>query len=153
MAVVGNERRSKGAIQLWDVASRTLLGKRRGDRNDFNCVTWSDDGTRIASGGASGDVKIRNVNDLKPVQRITGAHEGIVQSIVFKDGSNDQFVSAGIDGKIRHWNELGNQTASISTHQKGVQKISIVDGILYSAGKDPLIHAHDLDQQDLNQHP
>ena len=89
-----------GGVRLCDAATQTnevILGYHE---DTVLCLSWSSDGTRLASAGGS-FVGIWDPKRAGAVQWFRG-HAGLVRSVAWRpDGK--QIASAGIDGTVKVW--------------------------------------------------
>jgi len=53
--------KSRKALKVWDIPTRKLLYAKKDDSTSINCVSFSPDGRRLASGRANRTIILRNV--------------------------------------------------------------------------------------------
>lgn len=100
---------SIGNVALWEINSGDLVSEVQGHSADIDSVTFSADGSMLASGSKDHSVRLWNA-DLSESQLLE-AHSEIVRDIAFSpDGT--LLASGGLDGKISVWD-----TASASLLQ------------------------------------
>jgi len=86
-------------------------------------VSWSPDGSQIASGSDDSTVRIWDVASGKKVNSLWGEDEGRVESVSWSpDGSQ---VAFGLDGAVRIWDVAsGERVNSLWGHTSGVNSVS-----------------------------
>ncbi|KAG7267780.1 hypothetical protein CRUP_015025 [Coryphaenoides rupestris] len=100
MAAVGEGREKFGQVFLWD--SGSTVGE---DHARFvNCVRYSPDGSKFATGGADGVIGLYDGKDGEKIRLLGGekAHNGGVYAVSWSpDGS--QLISASGDKTVKLW--------------------------------------------------
>ncbi len=85
--------------EAWDSWEALVAGISR--RSSVNSVAFSPDGSRLASGGDDGTVRVWDVGSGAEIRVLEG-HGDSVSSVAFSpDGS--RLASGGVGGKVRHW--------------------------------------------------
>ena len=88
-------------VKLWDVTSGECFKTLNGHSGKTRCVSFSPDGTRVASGSYDNMVKLWDVRSGKCLHTFTG-HRGIVNSVLFsQDGS--KLASVSHDRTVKFW--------------------------------------------------
>jgi WD40 repeat protein len=96
---------SQGAIQLWDVATRTPRGDSASHAGSIRMLQFSPDGITLASGSTDKSAQIWNARSLEPIgHRLS--HDGAVWSVEFSPNSR-LLATASFDGTVRLWNAAG----------------------------------------------
>ena len=86
-------------------------------------VALSADGTYLAAGTSSGEVRLWRVADRQPVLAIQ-AHAGGVYSVALSvDG--ELIVSGGVDGLVKLWSTSGACLAVFHGHTSIIQSVAI----------------------------
>jgi WD40 repeat protein len=133
-------------VYVWDASDGTLLKRLPGHQGRVNDVTWSRDGTQLASGGGSqgqediGEVFVWDVQRGERVHSIA-AHPGMVYTVAWSP-SGTVLVSGGGDGMLRWWDVEHEECIRVRrAHQGTVQRLQVSpDGSrLASCGDDGAI--------------
>jgi WD40 repeat protein len=74
-------------------------------------IAWSDDGTKIASGGSDNEVRVWNATTGASLFTFT-AHTGLVTSVAW-NSNNTVIASGSSDGTIRLWDTQTGQAAGL----------------------------------------
>ncbi|EJF57233.1 WD40 repeat-like protein, partial [Dichomitus squalens LYAD-421 SS1] len=91
-------------IRIWDAETYECLVRALVEHEGYvNCIAWSPDCKRIASGSDDGIVQVWDAETGRAVGEPFSGHEGCVNSVSWsKDGRH--VMSSGRDGTIRFWN-------------------------------------------------
>jgi len=109
LAVAGRE----SGIELWDVSSRTHLGKSLEDRRgDVRILSFSPDGKFLASGGVDGAIRFWDMTRRRPLGEPISDHTGTVRTMAFSPNSR-VLASGGADGTIRLRSVAGDSILKI----------------------------------------
>lgn len=103
------------------------------------CVSWSIDGSMLASGCDDGSIHIWRESKL--FRDITG-HNGGITKFEWLPNSNQIFVSASLDGTIRVHDALSGEThVTFGNHRGGTTSLSFSPNgkYLVTGGKDGLV--------------
>ena len=73
-------------VKLWDVTSGKCLQTLEGHSNYVNSVSFSPDGTKVASGSRDKTVKLWDVTSGECLQTLEGHSSRCVQCVVFSSG-------------------------------------------------------------------
>lgn len=136
----------KQAVNLYDVASGKLLKSLRGGHSlDVNTLDFSQDSSKIVSGGKDGLVVLWDVQSAKQVKALP-QHTGVVTKVMFSQDGQLLF-SAGSDNKIIVYDiQKGMKLYTFNQHTDDVITFALSpDGKrLASAGADKNILLWDL---------
>lgn len=91
------------ATKLTNMFAKPFIGSfAEGHIDGINCSAFHKKHlSPFVSGGADGEVRIWDVTLRKCVGKVPGAHNGLVNGIVF--GANNSFLSCGGDGVVKQW--------------------------------------------------
>ena len=90
-------------ITLWDWPGRRRLATLEGHRGVINCLAFSPDGSRLASGDSQGLVKIWDLASRRE-QASFRAHElGIIKAVVFSPDGTLLATASHLDRQVRLW--------------------------------------------------
>ena len=144
VAVAGN-----GGIRLYDSDSLTEVGLLQGHANRGVALTFSPDGTWLASvGGFDRTIHLWDVESQKQIGLLQG-HKDWVWCLTFN--SNGRLLASGSrDGTIRLWDvELQKQVGLLQGHSGEVYTVAFSPNgkILASGGTDNIIRLWDVELQ------
>merc|ERR1719210_625586 len=89
-----------GQLLVWEWQSETYVLKQQGHFNNMACVSFSPDGTSIATGGQDGKVKLWT--SLSGFCYVTfNEHTASVSAVKYSIGKNKVVFSASLDGTVR----------------------------------------------------
>lgn len=92
---------NEGAIYLWDYKSGDLITSLRGHNAKITGISFSSDGSLMASSSYDGKVSLWHVDDLNSLPIVFDEHATWVTSIVFS--KDDKYVISGDkDGNLRN---------------------------------------------------
>ena len=120
-------------IPLWDVATRTSIATLEHGELVMS-VSFSPDGTTLASGSRDGTVKLWDIATKTNIATLEG-HGEPVRSVSFSpDGTT--LASESLDATIRLWDvATGTNIATLEGHRYGVNSVSFSpDGTLLASG-------------------
>jgi len=89
-------------IQLWDIATGSLLTSIKGENNPENVLAFSPDNKILASGSQDGTIQLWNVATGNKLSTLKG-HVDWVNALVFSADGNT-LASGSQDGAIFLWN-------------------------------------------------
>jgi mono/diheme cytochrome c family protein len=108
VVVYGGELGSIRLYKISDNQGRTVANKDNNLMREFerlpgpvNAVAYSPDGSLIAAGGATPEVRLFNAGDGKRVAALKG-HEGAIFTVAFRPATN-HVATGGFDGKVRFY--------------------------------------------------
>ena len=128
----GNPWNEDGDVILWDVSSRSQLAILQGHTSRVRSISFSPDGSLLASGGKDGDVILWDVSGRSQVATLP--HTSEVFSVSFSpDGS--LLASGGGDGNVIVWDVSGRSQVATLPHTSEVFSVSFSpDGSLLASG-------------------
>jgi periodic tryptophan protein 2 len=89
-----------GQLLVWEWQSETYVLKQQGHFNNMACVSFSPDGTNMATGGQDGKVKLWT--SLTGFCYVTFTeHTASVTAVRYSIGKNNVVFSASLDGTVR----------------------------------------------------
>jgi hypothetical protein len=110
---------------MWDVAGGRELHTLRGHTGAVRSVSWSPDGTRLATGSVDGTAKVWDAAGAHELLTLKG-HAGAVRSVAWSpDGT--RLATAGDDGRASVWD-----AADARAVQQWVRQDRAVQGLLDS---------------------
>jgi WD40 repeat protein len=134
-------------IDVWEVASETIVRRLTGHEAQVSTVAFSADGARVASGDLGGGVRLWDAASGEQLH-VLECHDKWVSSVAFSaDGS--LLVSAGNMGRACVWDvEAGSLLHAVSGHTRGVtvttEAIAKDNSIFVTSGDDGLANVWDM---------
>jgi WD40 repeat protein len=101
--IIGRASGADGEVLLWDVASGRLLEGFKGHTDQVFDVSFSPDGSRLASASADRTVRLWDLATGEQVGEPLLGHSAAVHAVMF-DPTGTDLVSASADGSIILWN-------------------------------------------------
>ena len=109
-------------VKLWDVATRTNIATLEGHTWAVYSVSFSPDGTLLASGSSDRTVKLWDVATRTNIATLAG-HRDQVNSVSFSpDGKT--LASGSDDGTVKLWDVATRQNIAILRHTGNVTSVS-----------------------------
>ena len=136
-----------GAILLWDIASRSMIGRLTGHQGVVTALAFSRDGQTLASGSDDKTARLWNVAGRRERFHFSN-HSGGFGSLAFSPDGGTLAMSIGDGGGriIRIADvETGNQKTELRGHLKGIAGLAFTsDGkTLLSASDDGTVRVWD----------
>ena len=137
-----------GAILLWDIASRSVIGRLTGHQSFVSALAFSPDGQTLASGSHDRTARLWNLAERRERFEFTN-HSGGFTSLAFSpDGRTLAMSGAGGAGRVIRLVdvETGNQKAELRGHLEDISSLAFTpDGqTLLSASDDGTIRVWDV---------
>ena len=140
---------SAGTIRVWEVATGRLVGVLDGHTQPVECVAFSPDGGKLASGSLDKTVKIWDFPSRREVMVYRG-HSAAIASVVFHpDGQHlaSSSMDSRLRGEIRMWDaETAGDSQVLRGHTAFVRRLAFLpDGQrLVSLGDDGVLKLWDV---------
>ena len=134
----------RGAILLWDIASRSVVSRLAGHRSLVSALAFSPDGQTLASGSQDRTARLWNLIDRRERLQVTN-HANWSGSLAFSpDGRTLAMLGAGRVIRLVDV-ETGNQKAELRGHLKDISCLAFTpDGqTLLSASDDGTLRVWD----------
>jgi WD40 repeat protein len=120
-----------GIAILWDLAAGSPpVASFTGHRGPVRDVTFSADGTRLATAGDDGTAKVWDFKTRKVLKTLEG-HEGAVLRVYFnRSGDHDPrkeklFITAGADGMARVWDATTYEPLYVLRHGARINSVTV----------------------------
>ena len=138
-----------GTVRLWDVAKQTEAATLEGHRDRVTAVSFSPDGTLLASAGGWDDRTIRLWDAATQTEVATlRGHTGEVRSVSFSSPEGATLASGSSDRSVRLWDVATHeQVAIFEEHGDGIRSVTFSrDGVtLVSSAADGTVLLRDLE--------
>ncbi|KAJ5718705.1 hypothetical protein N7488_004351 [Penicillium malachiteum] len=132
--LISEERSSDNTVWIWDPATGQSVATLKGHSDLVRSITWSPDGSQLASGSIDKTVRIWDPTTGQSVATLKG-HSDLVRSITWSpDGS--QLASGSIDKTVRIWDPTTGQSVStLKGYSDSVRSITwSLDGSQLASG-------------------
>ncbi len=90
---------NQGAVYLWNAANGSVLSILRGHTAKITQISFSNDGSLMATSSYDGTVRLWQLNDLNILPAVFNNHESWVTSVLFAN-NDQQLISGGRNGKV-----------------------------------------------------
>jgi ribosome assembly protein 4 len=128
-----------GYVRFWDINTKTPLSNIKCHNHWVQTVSWSPDGTCLASGSMCGEIIIINLPDFRTSKVIVNTTSPVT-CISWAKGKGTSRVAFGfMNGKIGICDDIKNTqiVKSLSGHEKAVTSLNFhSNGNLYSTSRD-----------------
>ena len=109
---------------IWDARTRDELVSISGHSGDVIGVSFSRDGTRLATGSADGTARVWDANSGEELVRLSG-HGGLVALVDFSP-DRTRLLTGGGDGTARVWDISETAGAEVWTQRVASEEVSSV---------------------------
>jgi guanine nucleotide-binding protein subunit beta-2-like 1 protein len=137
-------------MRLWDLRSGKCVRRFNGHKKEVMTVSFSSDNRQIFSGGSDKYMSLWNTLGECKMSSNAGPtpsdHKDWVSKIRFSQSSKTHYyASVGWDGRLKIWNGIFKQIASIKAHDSFINALDISKNGLYIAtgGKDQVLRMWD----------
>lgn len=97
---IGFSSKDLGQLFVWEWRSETYIMRQQGHFYNINCISFSNDGNLIATGGHDGKLKIWNAKNGFCFKTFND-HSAPITKIKFAKKNNVIVVTASLDGTVR----------------------------------------------------
>jgi WD40 repeat protein len=119
-----------GPIEIWDSTSRQRVISLPGHESGTTMVSYSSDGTRLATSGPENDIKLWDLTAGKEIRTLSG-HTATIDALAFSP-RGDLLASASTDGMTRLWDvRTGEFLATLMSLYDGTDWLVITPGGLF----------------------
>ena len=135
------------AVKLWDVGTGELIGALEGHRYGVTAVSFSPDGTTIASGSWDRTALLWDVETRERIATLEG-HGSSVTSVSFSFPAGSLLASGSQDGTVILWDVVTREKSAAFGHTDGVQSVSFspVGATLAAGGGDGKVPMWDVSE-------
>ncbi len=139
-----------GTVRLWDVATRTKAATLEGHTDRVASVSFSPDGSLLASAGGGRDdrtVKLWDMGTHTEVATLRG-HTDRLQSVAFSGPHGDTLASGSSDRTVRLWDVTEHEEVAILKEQgAGIRSVAFSreGATLVSAAADGTVLLRDVE--------
>jgi WD40 repeat protein/beta-lactamase regulating signal transducer with metallopeptidase domain len=133
LAVADGPADAPGTVTLWDPATRKVKATLDGHQRGVAAVSFSPDGTLVASGGCEGAIRIWDVRTGEPIHEMTGL-SGVTELVFSPDGA--LLASAGEGKVLTLWDvATGSEVSQLTGFRWPVLTVAFSpDGTLLATG-------------------
>jgi periodic tryptophan protein 2 len=113
-----------GQLLVWEWKSETYIFKQQGHSFDVSCITYSPDGSLLASGGQDGKIKVWDTTNATCIVTFT-EHTSKITGIKFIPNKSNVLLSSSLDGTVRAYDLVKYRNFRIMTTPKLCQFLCI----------------------------
>ncbi len=88
-------------VQVWDISTGESVGALSGHKHYIMCISYSEDGAKIATGSADKTVRLWNADSFQHTATLRG-HVGKIRRVAFTADA-ERIVTASEDGTFKLW--------------------------------------------------
>lgn len=116
--------RKLGQLLVWEWKSETYIFKQQGHSYDLSTITYSPDGSMLASGAQDGKVKLWDTLNTTCVVTFT-EHTSKITDLKFVPNKTNVLLSSSLDGTVRAYDLIKYRNFRIMTSSKPCQFLSL----------------------------
>ncbi len=132
--------RKLGQLIVWEWKSETYVFKQQGHSYDISSITYSPDGSLLASGSNDGKIKLWDTSNSTCIITFT-EHTSKISDLKFAPNKNNVLISSSYDGTVRAYDLIKYRNFRIMTTPTPTQlnclAVDFSGEIICAGGMDP----------------